>query len=724
MKTIVLPLALLFTLTMLSTAALSDEPYLNQQTEPSKQSYLWTYDQAVPGPGPGRGSNRVDSNLAMMGSGFWSGVGDAQVVGNLAYCSFANGLVILDVSDPLNPTQFSMTPLSGQGKDISVDGSYAYIASGTAGLHVLDISEPAVPLLVATLPMEGNAVRLSLQDSLAVVATIAKFYIVSISVPSYPQVVAAVDAEYGATSLDLDENLLYVADGWLKVFDISVPTAPVLMNDPLVSAVEVLVVDTIAYASYGSVKPLENYMSVVNVADPTSLQFMTTTYVGHDIQSFVPFGDFLIVPFGHGGIRIFDVSDPPTILTAGWVRVDDALSCCTFADTLLLITSEFDGVHVADISLLDSTEVVSTYEVMGSIQRHDVVDKTAFMVCSPNLFVVDVARPKDMTIIAEYVASGWISDVVISGNLAFAVDCYDGLLVLDISDQTSPLLMGQTALIGCITRIMKLDGNMLYLRVNNGVTDLAIVNISDPLNPIVHSQTAFPHGFDGLDVKGNLLYLAGGSIGLVIVDATDPVAPVVINEHLVDGHSLYLDVAVDGNLAYLVVDTGLVVLDVTDPMNPIFVSEYLTNERWSSVSLSQSTAYCVTHEGIHDGGIEVVDIGDPANPLSAGYLATPARPFQMIVQGRMIYVADLYSLLVLADTRGIDCCDVRADLDHSGSVDVADLTYLVAYLFQSGPAPPCLYEGDVDGSGGIDVGDLTWLVSYLFQGGPDPVACP
>ncbi len=69
------------------------------------------------------------------------------------------------------------------------------------------------------------------------------------------------------------------------------------------------------------------------------------------------------------------------------------------------------------------------------------------------------------------------------------------------------------------------------------------------------------------------------------------------------------------------------------------------------------------------------------------------------------------------------CCQIRGDVDGSGAIDVGDLTYLVAYLFQGGPEPPCLEEGDVDASGSIDVGDLTYLVAYLFQGGPAPPPC-
>ncbi|MFH1373516.1 MAG: dockerin type I repeat-containing protein, partial [bacterium] len=72
---------------------------------------------------------------------------------------------------------------------------------------------------------------------------------------------------------------------------------------------------------------------------------------------------------------------------------------------------------------------------------------------------------------------------------------------------------------------------------------------------------------------------------------------------------------------------------------------------------------------------------------------------------------------------GGGCCNKRGDVDDSGGIDVGDLTYLVAYLFQGGPPPPCEDEGDVDGTGSIDVGDLTYLVAYLFQGGPTPPPC-
>lgn len=70
------------------------------------------------------------------------------------------------------------------------------------------------------------------------------------------------------------------------------------------------------------------------------------------------------------------------------------------------------------------------------------------------------------------------------------------------------------------------------------------------------------------------------------------------------------------------------------------------------------------------------------------------------------------------------CCLLRGDVDDNGSTDVADLTYLVDYLFNGGPEPPCLDASDCDDSSGTDVADVTYYVDYLFRGGPPPVVCP
>ena len=72
----------------------------------------------------------------------------------------------------------------------------------------------------------------------------------------------------------------------------------------------------------------------------------------------------------------------------------------------------------------------------------------------------------------------------------------------------------------------------------------------------------------------------------------------------------------------------------------------------------------------------------------------------------------------------LTCCDLGGDADNGGDISIGDMSWIVAYMFQGGAAPPCPNEGDADGSGSIDIGDVSWIVAYMFQGGAAPLCGP
>ena len=68
----------------------------------------------------------------------------------------------------------------------------------------------------------------------------------------------------------------------------------------------------------------------------------------------------------------------------------------------------------------------------------------------------------------------------------------------------------------------------------------------------------------------------------------------------------------------------------------------------------------------------------------------------------------------------IECGDINGS---GGALNIADLVYMVDYMFTGGPEPPVMAMADVDGSGGnLDIADLVYLVDYMFSQGPPP-AC-
>jgi hypothetical protein len=59
-------------------------------------------------------------------------------------------------------------------------------------------------------------------------------------------------------------------------------------------------------------------------------------------------------------------------------------------------------------------------------------------------------------------------------------------------------------------------------------------------------------------------------------------------------------------------------------------------------------------------------------------------------------------------------------VNGDGSLTVADVVYLVNYLFKGGPIPKPYEAGEANCDGKITVSDVVYLVNYLFKGGPKP----
>jgi hypothetical protein len=86
----------------------------------------------------------------------------------------------------------------------------------------------------------------------------------------------------------------------------------------------------------------------------------------------------------------------------------------------------------------------------------------------------------------------------------------------------------------------------------------------------------------------------------------------------------------------------------------------------------------------------------------------------------VIFIASDGSLADSARVRISVIAYVRGDANRDGRVTVADVVYLVSYLFKGGPAPVPPGAGDANHDGLVTVGDCVYLINYLFKGGPPP----
>lgn len=71
----------------------------------------------------------------------------------------------------------------------------------------------------------------------------------------------------------------------------------------------------------------------------------------------------------------------------------------------------------------------------------------------------------------------------------------------------------------------------------------------------------------------------------------------------------------------------------------------------------------------------------------------------------------------------VKLCLTRGDMDGLIGITIADLVYMVDYMFNNGFPPIPEDLADVDCSGTVDIADLVYLVDWMFTGGPAPCGC-
>ncbi len=72
-----------------------------------------------------------------------------------------------------------------------------------------------------------------------------------------------------------------------------------------------------------------------------------------------------------------------------------------------------------------------------------------------------------------------------------------------------------------------------------------------------------------------------------------------------------------------------------------------------------------------------------------------------------------------------DECDVnflRADANNDLTLNIADVVYILNYIFLNGPDPECFRAADANGSQGLDLADSIFIINYLFTNGSAPPA--
>ncbi|HEC33286.1 MAG TPA: hypothetical protein ENI37_01045, partial [Chloroflexi bacterium] len=523
------------------------------------------------------------------------------------------GLRIVDVSDPSTPVEVGVYDTPGYAEGVAVAGQYAYVADGHYGLRVVDVSDPAQPVEVGyayplnytfDVVVEGNTAYLA--------AAGAGLLMADLSDPSHPVELGSLDTPGYAYGVDVTGDTVYVADGWegLRVVDVSDPAHPVEVGSCATPgwAFDVAVVGSTAYVAdaFGGLRVLD----VSAPGQPVELGGYEVP--GAHAMRVAAVGDTAYVADRDWGLQVIDVSDPSAPAQVG------AYSPLVYADAVRVsgdyayVGAAYSGLRIVDVSDPAHPVEVGLYDTQGHATSVAVEGKYAYVAVMPGgegqgLHVVDVSDPTRAGLVG-YVLNytGAYRDMVVSEGVAYVADEW-GLEVISVTNPYSPTLIG-------------------------------FVDLVDLPSMVV-----------GVDLAGQLVYAAEEWVGLKIVDVSDPSNMSVVGVYDTPGYAE--DVAVAANFAYVADGDGLQVVDVSDPAHPVGLGSYDTPGWAVGVAISGTVAY-VTDGG---GGLFAVDVSEPLTPTLIGAYDTPGYSQEVAVVGDYVYVADGHGgLLVLewADGHG------------------------------------------------------------------------
>ena len=240
--------------------------------------------------------------------------------------------------------------------------------------------------------------------------------------------------------------------------------------------------------------------------------------------------------------------------------------------------------------------------------------------------------------------------VAISGNYAYVVDQGStDLKVVDISKPSSPSLQGSLG-IGSSPTSIAISGNYAYV-VDQGSDDLKVIDISNPSLPSLQGSLLIGSSPTAVAVSGNYAYVVDqGSTDLKVIDISNPSLP-SLQGSLIIGTAPSA-VAVSGDYAYVLdkVSDDLKVIDISNHLLPSLQGVLGIGTLPSSIAVLGNYAYVVD---IPSNNLKVIDISNPSLPSLQGNLFLPV-PSSVTVSGNYAYVVGSTGPVGSSDLKVID----------------------------------------------------------------------
>jgi hypothetical protein len=253
------------------------------------------------------------------------------------------------------------------------------------------------------------------------------------------------------------------------------------------------------------------------------------------------------------------------------------------------------------------------------------------------VIIIDISNYFNPTIIDSVDTPGYAMDAAISENTLYVADGDYGLQILDISDPSNTQFIGSFDTPGFASSVA-ITGDTVY--VADGNFGIHIIDMSTPSKPKKSFSVDTPGIAYALMIIDHTIYVSDGDKGLQIIDINNSTSPGIIGS--VDTPGFAQDVTVVQKIAYIADgSSGLMIIDVNDSKTPEIIANIDTPGFASQIAICDQKAY------VADEDIQIIDIHDPEYPKQIGIINTFDTATSVIPTNDFFYVTDMANFLIM-----------------------------------------------------------------------------
>ena len=560
-----------------------------------------------------------------------------------AFIALSNqGLSIVDISDKSMPVELAnINDRQSWVVDVVAANGIGYFLKEESSekkdsVVIMDAKQPSAPIAI----IEGMITKkgkISLHNErLYLQSDTGKLAIYDISIPSIPVLISNDTFPMTATAMIVSGDFLYTTQkSQLNIVDISNAENPILVSSidtNNVAGLDQLTItgDLLLAASY-------KQASFIDIKNPTQPVLLNDYTAPSSIKGISLTSNYAVVATLYGGVQILDISDIGNIINTGYQSPGRwGYSVATQGD-LVFIGGEGMNIYnindiiktnetVAQINLRTSELVTSDKNIYGAGTHY------AYTAGGGTINILDIINPLEPQLIStishsENNSLTVIADETNDGYL-YAANGSTGLKIINISNPSVPFVSGVLP----IEEARRIDvfGEIACITSSTGIYIIDISNKSAPSQlgffPLLEGNN---WGYMGIKIKGDYAYAIQPEYydaELLVIDISNTSTPTLLTRLPV---SLAEQIEIEGDYAYVTQRSyGFGIIDISKPSQPKMISRLDTRNSYENISIIDEQAFLTRSDGFY-----IYDLRNVYTPsLKAAYKVSSRNTFSRVAK--------------------------------------------------------------------------------------------